>query len=151
MGLLSSIFGGGDREQTTTNETTNNITSTSSAIEDSAGAIIASGNVNVTDGGAFDLVGDAFNRYQLGFNRYADTLNNGFGQALNVLSAQSAGQTAIARENAQLAQNITADSMQLALQADRGEGENVLLAVTDSMKWLILAIAGFMIFKGLSS
>lgn len=148
--------GSSNSTQETTNQT--EVTTTNIGLENidgTASAVSGDNNtVNITDGGAFELVAGGFNRYtdatERGFRDMSNDLLQGFGQSLNLLGEQVRGNSNIASQNTQLANNVINESIALASQSQRGQGENVLLKFNDSLKWIVLAIAAIFIFKGLS-
>lgn len=154
MGLFGGLFAQ-ESNQTTEYDLDNEFITTNTAIEDSEGAIVSGGgDVNVVDGGAFEILGSGFTQYtsslERGFRDYANDMKQNYGQSLNLLGEQARNNVQIAQQNTGLASQVINDSLSLASESQRGEGENVLIKFNETLKYIVLGVAAFMIFKGLS-
>lgn len=145
----------------TTDVTTNNLNLED--IEGTATAIAGSNNtVNVTDAGAIDAMADvtegAFDFGNEIFNRATSTITDNIGDTLDLASNSidfvadvSSSNADLIEANADLSRRSLEMSGQLALEANRGESENIAMNLTDGIKYAAVAAAVFVGLKALKA
>lgn len=144
-------MGSQSRNQREYNQETNyDVRTNNIGLENSAGAVINTGDgtIQMTDAGAVEA---AFDFGDSIASRAFDTVGDSVGdalmfgdRALSMVSDISSSNADLIESNSDLARRSLESSAMLALQSNRGEGENIALSLTDSLKWggVALAVVG---------
>lgn len=152
--------GGGGKGSSNSRQDTRNITevtTTNIGLEGSSGSVVntGSGTVTMTDAGAVEAAFDFGDSIaSRAFSTIGDSVGDAldFGDnALNMVSDISSANADLIQSNSDLARISLESSGALAIQANRGEGENIALSLTDSFKWgglAIAVVAGIYAMKG---